>query len=76
MGSAVMDVSSVAIALQSSRLLMVNFVDGTLRWQAPELLDGAPKTLQSDVYAFGMLIFEVSVALGLLLIHCLMSFRL
>ena len=32
---------------------------GTLRWQAPELWDGAHKSFQSDVYAFGMTIAEV-----------------
>ncbi|KAG8900010.1 Leucine-rich repeat serine/threonine-protein kinase 2 [Tulasnella sp. 403] len=32
---------------------------GSLRWQAPELMDGNPKSTSSDVYAFGMTIFEV-----------------
>lgn len=35
---------------------------GTLRWQAPELMDGGSKTFQSDVYAFGLTIYEVSVS--------------
>ncbi|KIO21236.1 hypothetical protein M407DRAFT_29160 [Tulasnella calospora MUT 4182] len=32
---------------------------GTVRWQSPELWDGAPKTFESDVYAFSMTIAEV-----------------
>ncbi|KAG8995836.1 hypothetical protein FRB90_000080 [Tulasnella sp. 427] len=32
---------------------------GTTRWQSPELLNGAPKTFKSDVYAFGMTIAEI-----------------
>lgn len=33
---------------------------GTLRWQAPELMNGASKTPKSDVYAFGLTVYEVS----------------
>ncbi len=36
---------------------------GTLRWQAPELLGGASKTFQTDVYAFGLTIYEVRMGL-------------
>lgn len=32
---------------------------GTLRWMAPELLDGAAKSFASDVYGFGMTVYEV-----------------
>src|SRR4051812_12607006 len=33
---------------------------GTIRWQSPELLKrGAGKTMKSDVWAFGMTIYEV-----------------
>lgn len=32
---------------------------GSLPWQAPELFDGASKTFQSDVYAFGMTVYQV-----------------
>ncbi|KIO31728.1 hypothetical protein M407DRAFT_217769 [Tulasnella calospora MUT 4182] len=32
---------------------------GTFRWQGPELWDNAPKSFESDVYAFGMTIVEV-----------------
>lgn len=35
---------------------------GTLRWQAPEIIDGASKSFGSDVYAFGLTIYEVSTA--------------
>ena len=33
---------------------------GTLRWQAPELWDGAHKSFASDMYALAMTIVEVS----------------
>lgn len=39
---------------------------GSVRWQAPELLDEGAKTFQSDVYAFGMTIVEVSTPLFIL----------
>ncbi|KAG8953515.1 hypothetical protein FRC04_002357 [Tulasnella sp. 424] len=32
---------------------------GTVRWQSPELWENAPRTLESDVYAFAMTIAEV-----------------
>ncbi|KAG8898713.1 hypothetical protein FRB99_007198 [Tulasnella sp. 403] len=32
---------------------------GTLRWQSPELWDNSPKSFKSDVYAFGIMIYEV-----------------
>jgi serine/threonine protein kinase len=32
---------------------------GTLRWQAPELLKGKPNTVESDVYAFAGVCYEV-----------------
>ncbi|KAG8974853.1 hypothetical protein FRC05_006786 [Tulasnella sp. 425] len=32
---------------------------GTFRWQSPELWQNAPKTFESDVYAFSMTIVEV-----------------
>ncbi|KAG8909006.1 hypothetical protein FRB99_000109 [Tulasnella sp. 403] len=32
---------------------------GTLRWMAPELLDGQKPTTQSDIYSFGCLVLEV-----------------
>jgi serine/threonine protein kinase len=35
---------------------------GTTRWQSPELFEGGRKTLESDIYAFGMLIVEVRLA--------------
>lgn len=34
---------------------------GNPRWQSPELMDGKSRSYQSDVYAFGMTIAEVSV---------------
>lgn len=32
---------------------------GTMRWQSPERLGGAELTYKTDVYAFGMTIYEV-----------------
>lgn len=31
---------------------------GTPRWQSPELFYGGPRTFKSDVYAFGMTVYE------------------
>lgn len=36
---------------------------GSMRWMAPELLHGGPKTTKSDVYALGMTIVEVCLIL-------------
>ncbi len=36
---------------------------GTLRWQAPELMAGTSKGFQTDVYAFGLTIYEVGQCL-------------
>ncbi|KAG8998236.1 hypothetical protein FRB94_006976 [Tulasnella sp. JGI-2019a] len=30
----------------------------SLRWMSPEVIDGGPKTIESDIYAFGMIIVE------------------
>jgi serine/threonine protein kinase len=34
---------------------------GALRWESPELLDGQTKSTASDIWAFGMTIYEVCV---------------
>lgn len=34
---------------------------GTVRWQAPELFNDAPRSFKTDVYAFGMTIYEVNL---------------
>jgi serine/threonine protein kinase len=34
---------------------------GTTRWQSPELYEGSPKSRESDIYAYAMLIVEVHV---------------
>lgn len=39
---------------------------GTLRWQSPEVLEGGPRTFESDVYAYGMTICEVRCHIFLL----------
>ena len=36
---------------------------GTVRWQSPELWNDEPKSFPSDVWAFGMTIVEVSLAI-------------
>lgn len=33
---------------------------GSLRWMSPQLMDESPKTTESDIYALGMTIAEVS----------------
>ncbi|KAF9221806.1 kinase-like protein [Gyrodon lividus] len=38
----------------------VKVIAGTLRFLAPEALRGQPLTFETDVYAFGMVIYEVS----------------
>lgn len=35
-------------------------IAGTLRFLAPEALRGQPLTFETDVYAFGMVVYEVS----------------
>ena len=37
---------------------------GTLRWESPELLHGQTKSAASDVWAFGMTIYEVCVQIS------------
>lgn len=32
---------------------------GSIRWQAPEIMNEEPKTYKTDVYSFGLTIFEV-----------------
>lgn len=34
---------------------------GTLLWMAPELFEGAPPTLQSDVYSLGVMLYQMAV---------------
>ena len=41
-------------------------VSGTLRFLAPEALRGHPLTFETDVYAFGMLIYEVSATASII----------
>ena len=35
-------------------------IAGTLLWMSPELLQGSPCSLQSDMYAFGMILWELA----------------
>lgn len=37
---------------------------GTLRWMAPECLEGGPSTKAADIYAFGITVWEVSTFVG------------
>lgn len=48
---------------------------GSLRWQAPELMDGGHKTFESDVYAFGLTIYQVRSDTRILMIISRLSFR-
>ena len=34
-------------------------ITGSRNWMAPELLAGAPPKMSSDIYAFGMTLYEV-----------------
>lgn len=44
---------------------------GSRNWMAPELLRGGSLKKPCDIYAFGMTLYEVSLALVLLPISCL-----
>ena len=48
------------IRSQSGHSTRDNGTRGTLRWMAPECLDGEPATQASDVYSLGITIWEVS----------------
>ena len=37
---------------------------GTPHWQSPELMLGGPRTKAADVYAFGIMVYEVSLSCG------------
>ena len=37
---------------------------GTIYWQSPELMLGGPRTKAADIYAFGIMVSEVSLACG------------
>lgn len=44
--------------------------EGTIAFQSPEILAGGSKTFESDIYAFGMTIYEVEAPLaGQLPVH-------
>jgi serine/threonine protein kinase len=45
--------------IMQSRALTTYKGQGNVRWQAPELFDNQPKSFETDVYAFGITIFEV-----------------
>ncbi len=49
----------IARLVGSERLTRVNRVMGTLEYMAPELLDGGDPSEQSDLYAVGVLLYEL-----------------
>jgi serine/threonine protein kinase len=49
------------IRSQSLHSTRANEARGTLRWMAPECLDGEAATQASDVYSLGITMWEVSV---------------
>jgi eukaryotic-like serine/threonine-protein kinase len=49
----------IARLVGSERLTRVNRVMGTLEYMAPELLDGGDPSVQSDLYAAGVLLYEL-----------------
>jgi eukaryotic-like serine/threonine-protein kinase len=49
----------IARMMGTQRMTRVNKVIGTLEYMAPELLEGSEPSVQSDLYAMGVLIFEL-----------------
>ncbi|HEV7347852.1 serine/threonine-protein kinase [Telluribacter sp.] len=49
----------IARLVGSERMTRVNRVMGTLEYLAPELLDGGEPSVQSDLYAVGVLLYEL-----------------
>lgn len=49
----------IARMVGSQRLTRADRVVGTLEYMAPELLDGSEATVQSDLYAIGVLMYEL-----------------
>lgn len=43
---------------------------GSIPWQSPELLQGESTSFESDVYAFGITVAEVSVPCYMTSLHC------
>ncbi|KAE9383177.1 kinase-like protein, partial [Gymnopus androsaceus JB14] len=44
---------------RSGRSTRTDGARGTLRWMAPECLDGNPETIASDIYSLGLTIWEI-----------------
>jgi formylglycine-generating enzyme required for sulfatase activity len=51
----------IAKAADSGRSTRTGTIMGTLAFMAPELFDGAPATAQSDLYALGLVVWELLV---------------
>ena len=49
----------IALNSESDRFTKTNNVIGSVHYIAPEILEQAPLTLQSDIYALGVLMFEM-----------------
>jgi serine/threonine-protein kinase len=49
----------IARMVGSQRLTRADRIVGTLEYMAPELLDGSEATVQSDLYAIGILMYEL-----------------
>lgn len=49
----------IAIAKGSIQLTQANNVMGSVHYLAPELVKGEPATVQSDIYALGIVLFEM-----------------
>ncbi len=49
----------IARMIGSQRMTRADRVVGTLEYMAPELLDGSEPTVQSDLYAIGVLMYEL-----------------
>jgi serine/threonine-protein kinase len=57
-GRAAVSDFGLARAADSTRLTRDGQIVGTAHYLAPELIEGAPATVASDVYAFGCLLYE------------------
>ena len=49
----------MAVLRQKTSSLTKHGMSGTMRWMAPELIDGEPLTKAADVYSFSMTMFEI-----------------
>ncbi|UUD37163.1 serine/threonine protein kinase [Mycoplasmopsis californica] len=49
----------ISLRKDSSRVTKINYIIGSPSWIAPELVNGEAATVQSDIYALGLLLYEM-----------------